>query len=106
MFSSVIMYKFNELTTKTLFIYSSIYSQVLITFKFKYFVELPLVRRSGPKLSDTVDSKRKQDPFIACRVAVIKWVAAFTHVTKKAGDSSLIPPQSSRYTCLVICLVS
>ncbi|GLH07913.1 Probable Rho GTPase-activating protein CG5521 [Gryllus bimaculatus] len=57
-------------------------------------LDLPILRKSSSGVTDTPEGRRRQDPFIGCRVAVIKWVALFTHVTKK-GDVPLVQTHSS-----------
>ncbi|XP_066993863.2 probable Rho GTPase-activating protein CG5521 isoform X2 [Anabrus simplex] len=64
---------------------------------YKPVLDLPVLRKPSPGIADTPEGRRRQDPYVACRVAVIKWVAWFTHVTKK-GDPPFVQPQSSSLT--------
>ncbi|XP_063231262.1 LOW QUALITY PROTEIN: ral GTPase-activating protein subunit alpha-1 [Bacillus rossius redtenbacheri] len=50
---------------------------------YKPVLDLPELRKAPPGASNSAESPRKQDPLISCRVAVIKWVSNYTHVTKK-----------------------
>lgn len=49
---------------------------------YKPILDLPTLRSS----SHSEDKKRLMDPFINCKVVVIKWVANFTHITKSSKD--------------------
>ncbi|PSN31580.1 hypothetical protein C0J52_21547 [Blattella germanica] len=62
---------------------------------YKPVLDLPVLRKASPGPSETPEARRRQDPFVICRVVVIKWVATFTHITKK-GDAPFIHTQSNR----------
>ncbi|XP_021917093.1 ral GTPase-activating protein subunit alpha-1 isoform X3 [Zootermopsis nevadensis] len=61
---------------------------------YKPVLDLPVLRKGSPGPSDTPEGRRRQDPFVICRVVVIKWVATFTHITKK-GDTPFMHTQSN-----------
>ncbi|PNF30190.1 Ral GTPase-activating protein subunit alpha-2 [Cryptotermes secundus] len=61
---------------------------------YKPVLDLPVLRKGSPGLSDTPEGRRRQDPFVVCRVVVIKWVATFTHITKK-GEVPFMHTQSN-----------
>ncbi|GFG28404.1 hypothetical protein Cfor_11332, partial [Coptotermes formosanus] len=64
---------------------------------YKPVLDLPVLRKGSPGPSDTPEGRRQQDPFVICRVVVIKWVATFTHITKK-GDVPFMHTQSNSVT--------
>nr|CAD7424624.1 unnamed protein product [Timema monikensis] len=61
---------------------------------YKPVLDLPNIRKASPGVMDTPDGRKRQDRFLVCRVAVIKWVATFTHVTKK-GEVPFVNKQSN-----------
>lgn len=65
--------------------------------KFHFFSDLPSIRRSS--LSGNVEFDAK-DPMLSCRVAVIKWVASFTHTTKKDQFGQVV--HSNRYSLIYV----
>ncbi|XP_049857449.1 probable Rho GTPase-activating protein CG5521 isoform X1 [Schistocerca gregaria] len=66
-----------------------------MTSLYKPVLEVPLKKRACPAPVETADGKKRTDPFIACRVAVIRWVAIFTHITKKGSEHTFVPAPSS-----------
>ncbi|KAJ9597262.1 hypothetical protein L9F63_011866, partial [Diploptera punctata] len=58
------------------------------------YLDLPALRKSASGTGETPETRRRQDPFVICRVVVIKWVATFTHITKK-GEALFMHTQSN-----------
>ncbi|XP_069689068.1 probable Rho GTPase-activating protein CG5521 isoform X3 [Periplaneta americana] len=61
---------------------------------YKPVLDLPVLRKGSPGPGDTPEGRKRQDPYVICRVVVIKWVATFTHITKK-GDVPFMHTQSN-----------
>ncbi|XP_046401703.1 probable Rho GTPase-activating protein CG5521 isoform X2 [Ischnura elegans] len=59
---------------------------------YKPTLDLPELRQVSQGRVDA-DGKRRQDPLVPCRVALVKWVANYTHVLKKDA-----PPQSNSHS--------